>query len=125
MSGRNIEPFPRGTLVANSGSDTEYYSDPYDCGDAESLAYSVQVDGAFPQTVTDPVIAYIETSSVLNFGTWVNLTPGGIQPQIGTPLLGEVTGSLRWARVRMVVLQGEAATVAVALVCRAMDEEHA
>jgi hypothetical protein len=124
MAGRNIEPLPRGTLVANASNDTEYVSDPFDCGDAESLAYSIQVDGAFPQTVTDPVVAYLETSSVLNFGTWNNLTPGGIQPQIGMPLLGELTGSLRWARVRVVILQGEVATVAVALVCRAMGEEQ-
>ena len=118
MSGRNIEPFPRGVLVAQAADDTTFYSDPFEAGDVKSLAYWFETLGSYPASVTNPATAYVETSSVLSFHAWNNLTPSGISPNIGTPATGAVQDPMKYMRVRMVVVQGEAPLLEFRIVAR-------
>ena len=118
MSGRNIEPFPRGVLVAQPAADTTYYSDPFEVSDAKTLAYWFETLSSYPASVTNPATAYVETSNILGFHAWNNLTPSGINPNFGTPETGVVQDPMKYLRVRMVVLQAEAPLVEFRIVAR-------
>ena len=119
MAGRVLEPFPRGLLVGTLMSTTTYYSEPYDVGEAKSLAYWAATLGSFPASVTDPMTAYIETSNTLHFGDWVNMTPSGITPaNFSTPETGSVEDPMRYIRVRMVLTADESPMVEFRMVAR-------
>lgn len=118
MSGRNIEPFPRGVLVAQPAADTTFYSDPLEVGDAKTLAWWFETLSSYPASVTNPATAYVETSNVMSFKPWNILTPAGINPSFGTPETGVVQDPMKYLRVRMVVLQGEAPLLEFRIVAR-------
>lgn len=119
MSGRILEPFPRGLLVGTLMSTTTYYSEVFEVAEAKSLAYWAAALGAFPASITNPFTAYIETSNVLQFGAWVNLTPSGIEPpNFSTPVTGVVEDPMRFIRVRLVLAADESPMVEFRIVAR-------
>ncbi len=118
MSGRILEPFPRGLLVGTLMSTTTYYSEPFDVEEAKSLAYWAAVLGSFPASITNPFTAYVETSNVIHFGNWVNLTPGGITPNFNTPETGVVEDPMKLIRIRLVLAADESPLVEFRIVAR-------
>ena len=118
MGNRNLEPFPRGILVADPSASTVYYSDPLEVGEARSLAVWFQVLASMPANVVKPAEARVETSNVLGFHGWLDLTPAGMSPDIGVVDAGVVEEPLRYVRVRVEVEAGEVPLLEFRMVAR-------
>jgi hypothetical protein len=117
MAGLNLVPFPRQTLLGGPVSDFEYPSEVYDLTGYRTVAWTLYTAGIMPGSVTFPATYFVETAADLQ-GPFTELNTGGTAPNSGTPANGSGDLPARFLRVRVVILQDEAATVEVRLVAR-------
>ena len=117
MEGRNIAPFPRQVLLGGSAGAVSWTSETFDIQEFKSLVWTFEVYASLPGAVSNPATLYLETSNDFN-GPWVDLIPGGEDPNVGTVAAGAVEDAGRFLRARVSVFQGEAAMVAVRCVAR-------
>lgn len=105
MAGIPLEPFPRQTLVANSGAAVSYFSETYDLRDYRSVAWWIRTHASLPATVNDPVRMYLQASNDEQ-GPWVDLIAGGEAPLIGNTSTGAVQMNGRYLRTRVDISAG-------------------
>lgn len=119
MEARNFAPFPRQVLMGGpigTGS-RSWYSKTSDVEGFKSIAWMFEVYATLPGAVTNPATLYLETCNDFN-GPWVDLIPGGVNPNVATPSSGLVEDPGRYLRARIEIFQNEMTMVAVRCVAR-------
>lgn len=121
MEARVLVPFPRQVLLGGptgTGS-RSWYSETFDVEGFKTIAWMFEVYVSLPGAVTNPAALYLETSNDVN-GPWVDLIPGGEDPNVGTPANGAVSNPGKHLRARVEVTQAESVLLALRCVAREM-----
>lgn len=120
MTAMSFEPFVRQVLIGGATGSATCRSEVREAVAWSSLAWWLDLLAGIPGTVTNPLTLFIETCDVPDGADedWLQLIPGGENPNVGAPSTGSVTPTGRFVRFRVEIVAGEAVAFAVRAVGR-------